>query len=190
MENWFNDKKTAQIAAFFCERSGAQIHVLKLVKLIYLADRKSLGDTGYSMTNDDHYSLPHGPVNSITRDLIQGVKDSEDWSGLIAARAGNEIGLSKAFNNIDDTDELSDNEVVMMESIWDEFGQMDRFELVEYTHKNCPEWEDPHGGATLIPVSRILKFLGVEKSEELEKRSACQRQFISTMNGLDEKIAF
>ncbi len=190
MESWFNDRKAAQIAAYFCNRAGGQIHVLKLVKLIYLSDRKFLGETGYSITNDLHVSMSYGPVNSTTRDLIQGNEETEDWSDLIGGRAGHEIGLAREFNGADDTDELSDAEAETLDAIWAEFGGFDRFDLAQWTHDNCPEWENPNGGANPIPVERILKFLGVPNSEDLAKRHSCQREFMSALKGLDQEFAF
>ncbi len=190
MESWFNSRKAAQVAAYFCNSAGGNIHVLKLVKLIYLSDRRFLGETGYSITNDLHVSMNYGPVNSNTRNLIEGNEEAEDWNDLVSGRAGHEVGLARQFDALNDTDELSDAEADVLEAIWTDFGHMDRFILAEWTHKNCPEWEYPNGSANPIPVERILKFLGVPMSEELAVRHACQRDFLSALKGLDEQIAF
>ena len=43
---------------------------MKLIKLLYLADRKRLLERGRPITFDTYYSLPHGPILSRTKELI------------------------------------------------------------------------------------------------------------------------
>src|SRR6266480_1606796 len=42
MRPWFNVRKAAQMAAFFAKQEGGTINVLKLVKLVYLANRAAM----------------------------------------------------------------------------------------------------------------------------------------------------
>ena len=193
MESWFNSRKAAQVTAYFCNSAGGNIHVVKLAKLIYLSDRRFLQETGYSITNDIHVSMDYGPVNSITRNLIEGNYETQDWSDLVGSRAGNYVGLARPFNEMEDTDEFSDAEAEVLAAVWAEFGDfgdIQGFALADWTHNNCPEWEKPNGSSNPIPVERILKFLGIPHSEELAKRHACQRDFRSALKGLDQDVAF
>ncbi len=41
LKNLFNEKKAAQAAAYFLLRAGGRLDVLKLMKLLYLAERRS-----------------------------------------------------------------------------------------------------------------------------------------------------
>jgi uncharacterized phage-associated protein len=63
---WYNARKAAQVAAFFAKAQGGKINVLKLVKLIYLADRLALETFEHPILEDKFVSMDHGPVNSIT----------------------------------------------------------------------------------------------------------------------------
>ena len=166
----YNIRKAAQVAAFFANCEGGEIHVLKLVKLIYLADRASLKKYDVPILFDEIVSMPHGPVNSTTLNYINGLCESRDWDEFIADRQAHRIGLANKTFSIDDCDELSDAEVSVLEDIWISFGSMDRFAIRDYTHDHCPEWEDPKGASHPIPYDRILKFLGKANGALLSER--------------------
>ncbi len=176
----FNERRAAQVAAFFSHKEGGEISVLKLAKLIYLSDRMSMAASGFPITNDNLVSMPHGPVNSLTLNFIDGNIESELWSDLISDRASYKIGLSRELNE-NDTDELSDFDVDILETVWAEFGHLNKYAIRDWTHKNCPEWEDPGRGCTPIPYERVLKFLGVEDAadiaEEIEAKTHIDRVF-------------
>lgn len=174
MDDWFDLRKSSQVTAFFCDKEGGSIAVLKLVKLIYLSDRESMARSGFPITNDRHVSMPHGPANSLTLNFIDGNLEAKDWSDLIADREGNMVGLARAYSDAD-TDELSDAEIDAMEHVWAVFGPMDKFEIRNWTHENCPEWEDPSGSSTPIPLERTLRFLGVENASKFAKRVEASR---------------
>ena len=165
--SWFNARKAAQVAAFFSGKQGNQIEILKLIKLIYLADRQNMEDCGFPILNDRLVSMPHGPVNSITLNYVNGdVEDSGEWDEYITPRLAHSVGIANSFSR-EQLDELSDSEFETLEKVWDVFGGYTKWQLRDWTHANCPEWEDPHGGANPIPHERVFKFLKVERPDEL-----------------------
>lgn len=189
MSDWFNSKKAAQVAAFFCGKQGGEIPVLKLVKLIYLADREFLAECGFPITNDLHFSMKHGPVNSETYNYITGVEESDEWDSLISDRANHNVSLARALAD-EDLDELSDAEIDAMTAVWARFGQMTKYEIRDWTHANCPEWEKPYGGGSIpIPLARTLSHLGFDKPEQFSKRSDAFREFKSAVSELKENGA-
>jgi uncharacterized phage-associated protein len=172
----FKARKAAQVAAFFAKAQGGTINVLKLVKLIYLADREFLNRYDATITNDRFVSMDHGPVNSMTLDYIDGCKLERDaWDVFITDRADYELGLVNPNLAIEDLDELSEAEIEVLEETWMTFGKMTKYQIRDYTHKNCPEWEDPKGSSAPIPFERILKFLGKEHSSSLANRIESER---------------
>mgnify|MGYP003627226673 FL=1 len=183
MSSWFNERKSAQIAAFFCEKEGGSIPVLKLVKLIYLSDRESMRQTGFPITNDELVSMPHGPVNSMTLNFIDGNSESERWSDLITDKANYMVGLTRKRAD-NDVDELSELDVDVLEAVWKQFGSMTKYAIRDWTHANCPEWEDPRGSCNPIPHERILKYLGVEAADELAAEIAEDRFVDSVFSSL------
>jgi uncharacterized phage-associated protein len=62
----FEPKKADQVAAFFAIRANGKISKLRLVKLIYLADREFAARYDEPMLFDRLVSMPFGPANSIT----------------------------------------------------------------------------------------------------------------------------
>ena len=175
MAFWFNVKKAAQVAAFFALKQGGQIHVLKLTKLVYLSDCEFMDRYDIPITGDKLVSMDHGPVNSVTYNYINGTAESGDWDAFMADGARHMVALSRNLT-VNDLDELSDAEIRVMEEVWARFGHMDRFEIRDWTHLNCPEWDNPHGSSTPIKYSHVFKFLGKQNSEELEDRVFAERR--------------
>ena len=52
---------------------------------------------------------------------------------------------------------------------------MSKYELRDYTHQHCPEWEDPNGSSTPIPYERVFKFLGKPDSGDLAAKIVGER---------------
>jgi len=177
---WFNARKAAQLAAFFSNKEGEHINVLKLNKLIYLADRKHMECHGKPITGDRLLSMPHGPVNSLANNLIDGNISDDKWDEFVGDRDGYSVGANKEYE-IAELDEFSPAEIETLSNVWQEFGAMGKYEIRDWTHKNCPEWENPHGSANPIPYERVLKFLGVEdpseRAEEIEDQVRIEKLF-------------
>lgn len=169
MQPWYNARKAAQVVAFFARQQGGMINVLKLTKLVYLADRKNIEKFDFPITWDNFVSMDHGPVDSITYDCINGMQDSADgWNEFVTDRQGYNVGLMRPVED-DDLDELSVAETGTLHEVWNQFGHMTKFQIRDWTHENCPEWEDPHGSSAPIPFSRLLKFLGKNDADEIEQ---------------------
>src|SRR5205823_929857 len=67
----FNERKATQSAARLLELGGGRMEYIKLIKLLYLADREALLRWGRPITTDRHVSMPKGPVLSQIYDLIR-----------------------------------------------------------------------------------------------------------------------
>jgi len=155
------------MAAFFAREQGGAINVLKLTKLVYLADRRSMQKFDLPISGDNFVSMDHGPVNSITYNYINGMEEQRDgWAEFIADRAGYEVGLVREISD-DDLDQLSRAEIETLNEVWAEFGHMDRYQIRDWTHKNCPEWENPHGSSAPIAFERVLGFLNKPNARDI-----------------------
>jgi len=163
----FKERKAAQIAAYFLNKDGGAMPHIKLVKLMYLADRQAYDDYGFSISEDDAVSMPYGPVLSKTLDLINGnVRYADAWKALISAKADNKVALCNTTVDVEDLDELVTEEMSVFDKVFDKFGGFDKWKLVDYTH-TLPEWKDP--GKSVIPIHprEILEALG-KTDEEIE----------------------
>ncbi len=180
-----NERKVSQMAAYFLYKRGGCMSHLKLMKLLYLADRESLRLHGLSMTDDCLVSMPHGPVLSMTLNLMDDDVESEPngWEDLITAKENHELSL-KTELQLDALDELSKADTDVLESIWNQFGSMSRWEIRDYTHQHCKEWEDPHGSLRSISFEKLFQSLG--RSADEAKRLA---DHIEEQQHIDELFA-
>ena len=67
----FNETKATQAAARLLFLRGGTMSYVKLIKLLYLADREALIRWGRPITTDCYVSLDNGPVVSRIYDLIR-----------------------------------------------------------------------------------------------------------------------
>ncbi len=169
----YDPQKAAQTIAFFAMQEGDAINVLKAVKLVYLADRESLKRRGHPIQDEVRVSMPFGPVNSTTLNYLNGAfRNDGGWSDILRDRANNNVGLADPNLNEDSLDCLSDGDLRILGDIWAEFGNMDGFDLADWTHNHIVEWQDPNGSSTPIPLDRIMTAVGldhpIERARELE----------------------
>ncbi|PUE24616.1 hypothetical protein B9Z39_12855 [Limnohabitans sp. JirII-29] len=179
----FDERRAAQAAAFLLHKAGGGLPLIKLVKLMYLAERLSLQRYGEPLTGDQLVSMQHGPVLSQTYSCINGATQSLEggWETWVADRAGHNVGLrdpSMIRSPELDLLSLSDSDLEVLSETWTEFGHWNRWDLVQYTHEHCPEWKDPDG--SMIPISHLTLFnkLGYtpEQALALSSRLATQEQ--------------
>src|ERR1035441_10218808 len=71
MKLLFNEAKATQAATQFLRLRGGRISYIKLIKLLYLADREALIRWGCPITTDRYVSMDIGPVVSRIYDLIR-----------------------------------------------------------------------------------------------------------------------
>ena len=93
----FNEEKATELAARMLSWGGS-MKFIKLLKLIYLADREALDREGHSISTDRWVSMKHGPVPTQTYNLIHQEDDPDRhpvWNQYIENQADYCIGLKK-----------------------------------------------------------------------------------------------
>jgi len=165
----FREQPATQAAARLLQRSGGTLPYMKLLKLLYLADRKALLELGRPITFDRYVSMKHGPVLSRTYDLIvaeEAPNEHSYWREYISEPHDYTVHL----RGEPPRDALSPAQEQVLDEVFDEFGGMDRWELVEFTH-TLPEWQDPHGSSLPISLRDVLRAGGVddEEAEAIER---------------------
>lgn len=172
----FNQRKTAQEAAFFLGKApDKRMSHLKLMKLLYLADRESVRLFGWPISGDRLVSMPHGPVLSQTLNLMDGDAESQPdgWDAWISDKENHELSLRRPIQAAD-LDELAPAEIEVLESVWGQFGSMGKWEIRDWTHKHCAEWQDPNGSSFPIRYEDLARAVGFD--EEAARRVAEQIQ--------------
>ena len=179
MQFVFDEPKTAQAAAYLLSLRDDRMSYMKLIKLLYIADRHALLETGYPLTGDAMYSMPHGPVLSRVLDFIHD-GTSAIWRKYISSPTA-DYEVSRVGEL--ETDRLSEYDIEVLERVDSQFGDLDQWQLEDYTHANFPEWEDPDGSRLPIDASLILEDAGWEPadvqhvSSQTRAVSAFQKRF-------------
>lgn len=157
----FRQDRTTQAASRLLRLHGAAMPYLKLIKLLYLADRQALVELGRPISCDLFVSMPHGPVLSRTYDLILGEPEQDSyWRRYISAPENYQIRLLTDAPN----DQLSPAQEQILDEVFCRFGRMSKWELRDYTH-GLPEYHDPDGSSVPIDLREILLAQGVSADE-------------------------
>ena len=170
----------AHSAAYFANKAGGSIDFLKLAKLMYMAERAYMEKYDEPLFYDHFVSLKNGPVPSITLDLMNGRVVHEDWSKLMGNRDKENGAIEYAGNG--PLDHLSIAEEEILAEVWNRFSDFDGKQLANWTHENCPEWQEPDGGSTPIPHELVFKHLGKECASELAEDVERFRQAQAGLN--------
>jgi hypothetical protein len=173
----YDECKAAQAAAVLLELAGGSMFYLALIKLLYLADRDSLIETGFTITGDRLVSMPYGPVPSNTLNRINlGPKPNETtpWTMYVSAPSEYQV---KALRRPPEVGRLSDFELDILRSVFHRYGRMNRFDLVELTHR-LPEWEDPGASSAPIDYTVILRSAGKTEAEIAAMTAEAEHQYL------------
>ena len=154
--------KMSQIIGYIFKVSKIpKINRVKLIKLIWAADRYHIRKYGRLVSGDTYYAMTHGPVSSLALDIAQLTewKFNDDEYAF----------LEKLFNSdkkdtwieggvsIDD-DYLSETDKEAIEFSWSTFGKFDNFYLADKISHRYPEWKrlEDHFVDTSKPTTRVV----------------------------------
>jgi len=155
--------KTVQAVALFLKLNRQPMAYMKLIKLLYIADRTALDRMDDTITGDNYVSMDHGPVLSKVYDLINHgpVYDKDNpWFKYILSHREYCVGLCEDPGN----DELCEEEEEIIKEVYKTFGHINVWKLSNLTNSR-PEWQDPHGSAIPIRIEDILRELGKNEDD-------------------------
>jgi uncharacterized phage-associated protein len=152
------ERKTTQVAAHLLSRAGGHMSYLRLLKLLYIADRQSIAKWGTPITLDSDYSMKFGPVLSETYNAIKGEIQPPIWSAYIR-RVADSYAVELVADPGDG--ELSDAEVELLDSVHDSHREESQWDIVKKLHEECPEWVDPGNSSEPIDFEDILDALQI-----------------------------
>jgi hypothetical protein len=147
--------KTLAATGYLLSLGGGSCSILKLVKMLYYADRMALECWHRTITGDMFCSLPEGPIVSTAYDLMKGNGEKhlqKKWFAFIHPRQGNTIALKQ----MPDTGFLSQAERETLEASFNKIFPMSNVSAWMHTF---PEWEDPKGSSKRIDPKTMLKLL-------------------------------
>jgi uncharacterized phage-associated protein len=158
----FNLNKTIQaIGVLFREEHVNRMSYIRLIKLLYIAERESIKETGRPIIGDGVVAMDQGPVFSRVYDLVKGEAVGTDvWNGYLV-KDHYHLELSRS----PDVGELSRYEIDKLRQVSKRHEDHDDWEVVNVTHA-FEEWRNnqpPKGSSKRIPFEDIVKAVGREK---------------------------
>lgn len=174
--------KSIQAAAVLLNRHEGRMSRLRLVKLLYIADRESIAETLRPVTGDDIVAMDHGPVPTrIYRLICRRDVESPLWDKFITQQGDRDLGLIADPGK----GKLSRYEIAKLGEVADRYRNLKDYKIADITH-DFPEWErnqPPEGSKQEIPLSDILNALGLSAYRD---RIAAEEQ---AANAFDDALA-
>jgi uncharacterized phage-associated protein len=174
----FDSRRAAEAASRFTELAGGTIDIVRLMKMLYLAERRSLELYRHPMFGDRYVSMKHGPVVSHSYNLLKA--DPADKTGernedvnLWAThfvRDGYMVRLQQRLAPA----ALSRADIEVINCVHEEWRVTDTWAMVEKLHKSLAEWKDPGSTSTGIAVEDICIALKLKDSEVQDLRDQVQ----------------
>ncbi len=157
-----NVNKAIQAAGVLFREDGVKrMAYMRLLKLLYVADRETLAETGRPITGGPVVAMANGPVLSEVYDLIRGQHLKMPlWDAYLRKeRYSLEIVADP------DVGALSRYEIKKLQEVAAKHAEHDEWEMVTVTHQ-FPEWikNNPGKSSKPIPFTDILEAVG--KSEQ------------------------
>jgi hypothetical protein len=168
----FNTLKSVQAVAVLLKREkDRKLSRLRILKLLYIADRESIAETLRPITGDDVVAMDHGPVLSKTYRLIRGEvekdgsirNDGPIWDKYIF-RDGTRYHTLACDPG---EDLLCEYEIKKLNAVSATRHGMTDYAIADETHL-FPEWvknQPPEGGREPITLHDLLAALDMLEVE-------------------------
>src|SRR6266571_1576771 len=88
-------KKATEAVARLLEKSGGEADYLRIVKLVYLADRDSIIRRGVPIVGGSYFSMRCGPAVGEVMNFANRERHAPEWETYISARKGNALVLKQ-----------------------------------------------------------------------------------------------
>lgn len=170
----FNVTKAVQaVGAIFREEDSTVLEYLRVIKLLYLAERESIKEIGRPIIGDTVVAMDHGPALSRVYDLIKGSttvpEEMLKWSAFVERCGRYVIRLSSNPG----VGQLSRYETKKLRDVTKRNIGKDQWEIVDDMHK-LEEWKKHYLESTSrhIPLKTIFEAVGRADKFEGAMRAA------------------
>jgi uncharacterized phage-associated protein len=153
-------EKAIQAVGVLLRREGKRAGRLRLLKLLYIADRLSLERTGCQILGSRVVAMKHGPLHGEVLDLINGDHISAPrWS-----RFFRNVGWCVVLAEEPEIGRLSRYEVELLNQVVDDHRNRCDWDVADETH-DFPEWKatypDPNEDTSRsIPIELLIDSVG------------------------------
>jgi len=158
----YDIEKVANAIKFFILKDVKHLGKTKLMKLLFFADKEHLSRYGIPIFYDKYFKLPHGPVPSLTLNVIDSLNEVENYDLMeysnilkehISIKEVNNNGfilngfeIKKPFDN----EVFSKSELEVLELIANKYKNITASKISELSHL-LPEYKN-------TPLSEIIDY--------------------------------
>ncbi len=123
--------------------SNHKMNRVKLIKLLWVADRYHIRKYGRTLTETNYVAMEHGPVNSLALDIARMVSDGQlsESDVEFVSTYFTPNGAYTAMNLKPDTNYLSETDQEALEFALCNFKDFDEFDLADNFSHKFPEWK-------------------------------------------------
>ena len=162
----FNRRKSIQaVAVLLKTRPNETDNYTRLLKVLYIADRESIQETGFPITGDRFVAMPHGTmlsrlydlaIHKVTSKIIYS-DDHSEWAKYIASEGKYDIRLASDPGD----GALSEYDIEKLHEVADKHKNDTWRDMRRITH-GLPEWNDPGKSSRLISLRDYLSAVQME----------------------------
>jgi len=162
----YQPRKAVQAIAYMVNALGP-VDKVKVMKLLYLADREQFIRHGCPITGDNQRAMQYGPVPSRSLDLLNGFCTSPHDTVFKFLH----IDDNKVFARENPgTSLLNTDEIAVLDDVVKKYGSIPSWSLVHQTHA-LPEYANTYveGTARSIDYERIAQYSGNQERFRLNR---------------------
>jgi uncharacterized phage-associated protein len=170
--------KAKHAVLWLLHRHGGSLDKMKLLKLVFFADREHLAEHARPIVGGTYVAMPHGPVPSELYDDIKAAGRTIDWLGVDVVKI--------VARELPDEDMLSESDIEVLEAIDRTYGRYDSFSLRNLTHQ-LKAWRQAYpddGSSHPLPYEAFFDDLPdrsdvlavIEEDQENERMVASLRR--------------
>lgn len=138
-----------------CLRAASKLRILKL---LYVADRESIRETGFPIVGTKMVAMDHGPLHSAVLDLINGEHVDEP----LFAASFEKFGYMVEMLNDSGVGRLSRYEIEKLEDVSERYTALGDWELAHEVTHQFPEWQSNYrpGTSSTISLESVIDAVG------------------------------
>lgn len=162
---------------------------IKLVKLLYIADKYHLIRYGRTITNDEFWAVKAGPMGSVTSDVLNTGNEEATYFNYNPAmlKRLDDYAFEASISKEEGFEALSESDLEILDIVVSKFGRMYKWDLVKYCHQYL-EWKQYEKVFENAPTKRerihteeLLSTIGDEPFEIIPEHIETSKQILTGM---------
>ncbi|MBI3469609.1 MAG: SocA family protein [Planctomycetes bacterium] len=144
----FDVHKAIQVAGVLLRAERNRMSYLRLLKLLYIADREALRETGMPLLGSKSVAMDNGPLHSDLYDLVKGIHENTPlWSKFFST-----VGYQVEMVDQPDNGLLSQYEIEKIQSTVAKYAPFTDYQICQEMTHTFDEWRKRYEEGTSKPI--------------------------------------